>query len=108
MKLILHIGQQKTGSTSLQRFLFDNYDNLLKQNVLYPQSLGTEHFKQHLLFRNCEDLNDKAFSLKEKLTYEIEKTKPELVIISDENLFYGIRVNKKKIAAFLTSIFDEI
>lgn len=35
MKLLLHIGKEKTGSTALQSFIFDNLKNL-KQNRIYP------------------------------------------------------------------------
>ncbi len=36
MKLVLHIGQSKTGTTSLQEFLRLNRSNLREQGVLYP------------------------------------------------------------------------
>lgn len=35
-KLILHIGTTKTGSTSLQRFLFDNREKLAHHGICYP------------------------------------------------------------------------
>ena len=35
-KLILHIGQSKTGTTSLQAFLRDNSRALIQQGILYP------------------------------------------------------------------------
>jgi len=108
LKLILHIGQQKTGTTSLQRFLFDNYNTLIQHKILYPRSLGTEHFKQHFLFKHCNDLFNDSLALKESLLEEINKTNTTTVICSDENLFFGKRVNKDKIVKFLKSIFDEI
>lgn len=108
MKLILHIGQQKTGSTSLQRFLYDNYDALLKHKILYPRSLGTEHYKQHHIFKYRDNLLDESLKLKEKLESEIKRSNANVVIISDENLFFGIRINKNNIVNFLRSIFDEI
>lgn len=36
MKLILHIGMQKTGTSAVQYFLNQNRDRLLKDNILYP------------------------------------------------------------------------
>ena len=36
MKVIYYIGQQKTGSTSLQHFLAQNSHRLLKSGILYP------------------------------------------------------------------------
>ena len=36
----LHIGLQKTGTTSLQQFLYDNNDKLKQKGFYYPNSLG--------------------------------------------------------------------
>ena len=36
MKLTLHIGQSKTGTTSIQHFLFNNKKELLNQKILFP------------------------------------------------------------------------
>jgi hypothetical protein len=36
MKLTLFIGHHKTGSTSLQTYLADNYEHLLSKGILYP------------------------------------------------------------------------
>lgn len=38
--LYIHIGTQKTGTTSLQNFLEDNQEELLKHGVYYPLNLG--------------------------------------------------------------------
>ena|GEM_PF-2241863 len=108
MKLILHIGQQKTGSTSLQRFLFDNRTQLLQHKILYPRSLGTEHYKQHLIFKHRNNLLDNELNLYKKLKEEIIASKAETVIISDENLFFGRSTKKEEIVTFLKSLFDEI
>ena len=40
IKCYLHIGTEKTGSTSIQKFFAKNRDNLLKQGIIYPKSLG--------------------------------------------------------------------
>ncbi len=40
MKLILHIGTEKTGSTSIQRWLDRNSDELVRRGVWYSRSLG--------------------------------------------------------------------
>jgi len=39
MKLILHIGTDKTGTSTLQRFLYENRAALRDQGFLYPESL---------------------------------------------------------------------
>jgi hypothetical protein len=43
MKLTIHIGTTKTGSTSIQAFLAANRDALAAQGVLYPLDLGPQH-----------------------------------------------------------------
>ena len=45
MKLVIFIGHFKTGSTSLQRFLANNYFSLLNRGILYPsvESMGMAH-----------------------------------------------------------------
>jgi len=40
MKCVVHVGMQKCGSTSLQRWLFVNRAALLERGLLCPQSLG--------------------------------------------------------------------
>lgn len=40
-RLILHVGTPKTGTTSLQYFLRNNYEHLREQGVLYPLSVLT-------------------------------------------------------------------
>jgi hypothetical protein len=37
MRVILHIGQSKTGTTSLQSFLANNRESLAKDGILYPE-----------------------------------------------------------------------
>lgn len=39
MKLILHVGTEKTGSTYFQEFCYINRDLLMKEGILYPQTL---------------------------------------------------------------------
>ncbi|MBN2700263.1 MAG: hypothetical protein ACPW60_12765 [Methylohalobius sp. ZOD2] len=45
MRIVLHIGTHKTGSTALQRFLYLNRERLLDQGWLYPRTglKGTGH-----------------------------------------------------------------
>jgi len=52
-KLILHIGQPKTGTTSIQRFCLNHRNHLLQQGVLYPDAgrhgPGHPHFEPQFL-----------------------------------------------------------
>ncbi len=40
MNIVIHIGQPKTGTTAIQRVLFQNQDALLQQGFLYPTPHG--------------------------------------------------------------------
>ena len=37
-RFFLHIGLMKTGTTALQRTLAQNYDELMRDGVLYPKT----------------------------------------------------------------------
>ena len=47
VRLILHIGQHKTGSKALQSFLAHNTQHLLKRGVLYPISQSYQDIKAY-------------------------------------------------------------
>lgn len=53
-KLYIHIGLEKTGSTSLQFYLQKNRDALLKHNIMYPD-IGYKHNSQ-AHFKLCAPL----------------------------------------------------
>ena len=40
IRLLLHIGTEKTGTTTIQHFCTDHRRELLAQGILYPRSLG--------------------------------------------------------------------
>ncbi len=49
MKLLLHIGTEKTGTTSSQKWAASNRENLIKQGVFYSKVLGSiSHVKIYL------------------------------------------------------------
>lgn len=53
MKLILHLGMPKTGSTSIQTFMAQNRDNLLALGVLYPKvNISTNNHNFISIFLN--------------------------------------------------------
>jgi hypothetical protein len=81
-KLILHIGQSKTGTTSFQSFCFKNQKKLVSQGILYPitglkfshHRLLAEHYK-----KECNDPQ-----LIKKLKDEVESSDCPVIIISCE------------------------
>jgi len=63
MKLFLHIGTEKTGTTSAQEWAANNRDLLVKQGVFYSKVLGpTNHMKVYLWALPPEK-NDNGFFL---------------------------------------------
>jgi predicted lactoylglutathione lyase len=80
-KLLLHIGTPKTGTTAVQRFLFDNYDALLGNGVLYPKSVTHNETVHYPINWAIEEGDDEV---RGKLIKEIEQANPEFVIISTE------------------------
>lgn len=47
MRIILHIGTEKTGTSSIQKFCVDNREQLLRQGVYYPVS-PADHLGNHI------------------------------------------------------------
>lgn len=96
MKLTLHIGLHKTGSTYIQNSLYNNYSPLLKEKLLFPKTGfvdlkergGTENTSAgHDLFVKAALSNDIKFRRKilTALENEISNTNPEHIFISAEN-----------------------
>jgi len=100
--IILHVGTEKTGSTSIQNVLFANIKALKKQSILVPETLGhpchfhlttcsLEAYPDHPL-RTMLGVNDQqafeVFKTKilQTLKAEIEESKCNRVLISDEHI----------------------
>lgn len=84
MKIIVHIGAHKTGTSYIQQVLFQSYDSLLSNGILYPKSIISGN--NHGLFANSFKNKDsqRSLSMIDLLNEEIEKHDPQLVIISSE------------------------
>ena len=79
-KLLLHIGPHKTGSTYIQKFFFENNDELRGLGVNYPmQGLGGQ-FGQHELVEKVKTLDSEALPL-----YLREFIAPDANFVSSEN-----------------------
>ena len=121
-ELILHIGTEKTGTTSIQVMLHSHHDELLKEGVLIPQSM----FKpSHIQFTVCafEDepehniwkavgLRDEAGFTKHctkvinRIKEEINDYNPKKIIISDEHI--NIYLDSEKRLSRFKELCDEI
>ncbi|RBP52956.1 hypothetical protein [Arenicella xantha] len=63
MKTIVHIGQHRTGTTSLQYFLRDNKKRLLKKGLYVPSKVAGHTHKSHYVL-NLYALADNRYSPK--------------------------------------------
>lgn len=87
---ILHVGPHKTGSTSLQKCLYENRDILLKDGILYPDSPpGSNFIEQHsdivfyLLSNNINLVDDYLSEIHQKSI----SVKARFILISGEEFF---------------------
>ncbi len=86
MKLILHIGQPKTGSTNIQSSLQRNKDLLLKYGYLYEtDSLNHQSILQQIKQSDNIDLEIAKFA--EKQIKKAEANNAEAIILSSEAYF---------------------
>lgn len=92
-KIILHIGQSKTGTTSFQSYCFKFRKELLAEGVLYPKT-GL-HFTHHRKLARHYKGEFRDDSLVYKLKQEISETDCEKVLISCES-FEDLNYNQAK------------
>lgn len=111
MRVYLHIGMQKTGTTALQKFLSSRREELLqKYSVLYPQSgmaLDCHVLIPHCILPMPERLKKLGVEtniekIKEDLFDEVDIHNPEVVVISSEDFSL---LNKDQIFKF-KKLFD--
>jgi capsular polysaccharide export protein len=93
-KLILHVGQSKTGTTTIQDFLWNCRKDLIREGILYPDT-GRQrraHHKIAALFLGRSKAPDwivkeEGALLKAELMSEISGARPHTVILSSEVFF---------------------
>ncbi len=93
-RLILHVGQSKTGTSTIQDFLAHNRRRLARQaGLLYPQAgrQGAAHHRIAALFLPAGNAGwirrEDAEALRASLEEEVEQQGPGAVVISSEALF---------------------
>ncbi|WP_395342507.1 hypothetical protein PN836_001105 [Ningiella sp. W23] len=119
-KLILHIGCEKTGSTSIQKFFRINRPLLEKAGFYYPTVLGLENHTKLAIYASNADNKLRQF-IKEKdreiyrdldslLKEEIERTSANTVVMSNEWLHSRLQATNEfsKLKLLLSSIFESI
>jgi len=104
-KLILHIGCEKTGTTSIQHALQQNRNRLINQGFLYPESLGkkahhlpviaskddhiTDNESLHTLSKTGLSLADFRQQLLKDLHNECRKKEPWHTLIVSSELIHS-------------------
>lgn len=102
MQIIFHIGQQKTASSTIQKFLAHNRKELAAQKVLYPRALGEA--KANLI----TDLVTNKLSLAAARETILANLRAEFsgnytrALLSNENLFGG-----KKTPRLMKEMFEQ-
>lgn len=126
-KLILHIGTEKTGTTSIQDQLYINRKLLKKNKVLYPESFKfSNHIEMAVCFQsfnpnselysvlglevNAEKVSEFKSDFLKKLNKEILDSNCDTVIISNEHLHSRIKstVEIDEIYKWAYSIFSDV
>lgn len=122
-KAIIHIGCEKTGSTSIQNFLSKHRGDLLKDHgILFPRSLGRANHTKFAIYACDESRNLTRFlkedqtlasfreSLKDDFLKEIRSCSWSVLIISAEWLHPRIRSPAEffRIKVLLEEIVDDI
>lgn len=111
IKLVMHVGTPKTGTTSIQHFLFDNRKKIVKTGILYPNVVNKhDTVPKHqwivdaLLDCNVSLLIDK-FTMVMK---QVDKN-TETIFLSTEGIFnhwYTYTQESKSYLAVLSNYFD--
>ncbi|MFG5086315.1 hypothetical protein O8I31_00615 [Campylobacter lari] len=112
MVVYLHIGTEKTGTTSIQKFLFENKHALNKNNVLYSHKLGANASQWNFTFLAYNDIRSDEYCISRKIyTYsdfkihkkkvfldfkkELKKANCQKLLISSEHLSSRLQSTKE-------------
>lgn len=122
-QLILHIGCEKTGTTSIQNTLAANRDTLLNQyGYYYPSSLGHKNHTKLAIYCCNENKNLTRFlprgvsleqfrkKLRQDFIAEINSTSADRVIISSEWLHPRLKEDDEfdRLKELFAGLFEEI
>ena len=90
-KIYLHIGHGKTGTTALQCFLAQNYENLINNDILYhnPNSIEFKNALENKI--NSGNLNPNGNWIENELFPIIKSNSNfKICLFSNENLFHNL------------------
>lgn len=129
MKVIMHCGQPKTGTTALQVSLWQARESLRRHRVSYPDGqalprhthkslaplfLDPEHLSAHLTHRGVRPVGIDVLAARGRRSWdlirrELDRARPHAVVLSAET-FCGLRTveEAQRLRRLLTSISDDI
>jgi hypothetical protein len=125
MKILVHMGMGKTGTSSLQQSLSTASENLRDKGVFYPR-FRPQDVAHHLLVALCGDPNRipplnlrevggpeaavaQAKAAWEAVRREVEARRPEVLVFSSEHLILSTdRDDKANLVSYLSELSDDI
>ena len=126
VKLVLHVGMSKSGSTAIQHGLVALRERLLEQGYLYPTGMLTQHNQSSLIAAvDPPDKLPRYFRPRygnkphkvardfdawiADIRTQIDRHRPKTVLMSGQTLFKLVRPDQfEKLAAVLRPLCDEI
>ncbi len=118
--LVLHVGPDKTGSTAIQRALWNNHQILNNYSVQYSSNLRPNDRWLTSAFCNSKKRALELFGSKgaiffdeaernvKRLLAKVSEVEPEILVLSHEGLVHLNSDELKKLKNFLISIADNI
>jgi hypothetical protein len=93
MRTIIHIGQHKTGTTSLQHYLKKERNNLIKKGLYIPDSIIGIDFPSHYILNVYSLESSRLSPMKEVL---LKKHSPDFFQNLEKNLLLDIKNHYKQ------------
>ena len=122
MKAFIHLGLEKTGTTSFQHCLFENYKYLIGKKILYPKNLGSKNHRnlatcclmpskrddhaRSLQLKSQGDFDDFFSKNKSSLKSQIQDNSGASVCILSSEHFHSRLLNHQNILRFRDLIAD--
>ncbi len=120
-KLILHVGCEKTGTTTIQKALYNSSSRLAEAGIIFPKSLGyinhtkiiaaaqdddvLDNIRAHIFANTGMSLKRFRIDLKRKLQQELNNHEPWHTLIVSTELIHSRIVNKNEVKR-LFEIFE--
>lgn len=89
MRIFLHIGVWKTGSTAIQTFLAKNADSLLQRGVMIPDYARNMREYNHLFERLAARDEAGVEAVANQLSRDIDTHDPDTLVISSEHFWHA-------------------